>query len=1460
MPLDTGPTKATRERKRRQDEVVRKAAQSNSDWRTKKIQLGSDPYEEMQSKYDELKNTPFTGPEQPDGVMTPMDLLMKIISGPDPNNDPEVKAGRKKPTEILGSGTAEVPFVKDFGKWLHKKGDESGHSTLGNVAEHLFDFIAEGADPSNIDKEGFNLVKHAGLPLSAWLRGNKGKSKGFLHGSPRPFVDKLTGKYNGLIDWTAADVSDLFGRFFHGVDRDSPSGRSWADSFAFGTKNKAKAPNSVVVDPKDYKNVLDLMGPNFDMTDLSHGLGYLKPEIREGFIREWKRSRRNGMSLKERQENLAHNLRDINRDPEAVMRMSGTHDAVKVNDAGTETYALNPHSHVPKALYGRVPLTDATQLKVTRLPESYTGNPENLPVLSAQRKLPSNDLSIPVPRFDAEGNQLGKTKSGFANNLTGKAYEQKLQDAISQQLKKTDPYATPTNYQNWMIEGFGENINLQKYFDENYSDMYNGNLDKFVEDYKRNKPEFDPFTITDHKGKVVQTGMQDVSFKHNDAKSYLGKKVMLPGDTQNFEVSINSDLDVNELQYYIDKGKMPTITGEAVLPKKVTIGQKLKEASEKLNPKKPTGILDKPAYEGSQLTNKDYIDHALTTPGDTIGLTHGPGTYHIFKYHDALSKDELSNMLDKGWKFATDDDVPVWTKELADVHANHNVDSYISAHKNKAALDAPAYPDSHYTNQEMIDDSFMHGDEVVLTGPDGKKLHYYFDSQNGAGKEYLTDKIKNGYHFATWEETAPEQFKPSKQDTPKGDDFELQTPGGVTQGKENVANYLKKMYGDAYAHKTSDEIIEDYSNSLKDFPDIWKGYSLKKSEAPKGWGSIDTKSDSTIDPHAWKSQADNPQVAAMSLESSAKTKKTPQEMEQLIQTAEDLGINWPHVKNYEELEKQVGEALVKSNFAKSVPEPPPVDAKSGPFASSALTKGDDELDQLFNNLTSPEKTDEFAPWDNRPLSGPVGPYSPYPPKPGQANPPVMPWENNNPFDPTNKVSELSQKYPDLATHYGMDSGTEIGSVGTHTSDVLKNYQSQLSPDAIAKASQELGVPDLDKTIADAVALHDIGKGAAVKAGDKTKQHEFTEPMMQMYLQQQGHSPQAIQFVKELFNHDLIGELNQGIGIKSTADVAQALKDKAAKVGVSPQTFMDVQMPLYYADAGSYPFVKDNFMKSSPEGKLSMKNSKTMDELYSMATAQTPEKQFVSSEVIKPGGLQSIIQSKKSPNIYIPQDIEFIKQLGGGHDAKLFNIGGNPHVFKQQKGHRNLQEEYGSKIANMLNPNVPVSERVNLPGFGQGVLQKYIEGAKPINPYVKNLGNLDQADLSESLVHDWVIGNHDAHHENFVKKPNGLIVPIDKGQAFKYWQDERLAPDYHPNAAYGSPKPIYSQLPNETGPYWAVEQAKRVQDEFGSQIQDLTGKFANERWPTDFLTRDLFKNAQQNKLVKLPEDVAKYWEK
>lgn len=94
------------------------------------------------------------------------------------------------------------------------------------------------------------------------------------------------------------------------------------------------------------------------------------------------------------------------------------------------------------------------------------------------------------------------------------------------------------------------------------------------------------------------------------------------------------------------------------------------------------------------------------------------------------------------------------------------------------------------------------------------------------------------------------------------------------------------------------------------------------------------------------------------------------------------------------------------------------------------------------------------------------------------------------------------------------------------------------------------------------------------------------------------------------------------------------------------------------------------------------------------------------------------------------------------------------------------------------------------GGKTGTLQPWVAGGEqlPADPSKWTQAELDS--LVRFHVASWMCSNHDGNPSNILRTPTGGLAPIDHGQAWRYFGEDRLSIDYDPNAAYGNPPPAY----------------------------------------------------------------------
>lgn len=180
--------------------------------------------------------------------------------------------------------------------------------------------------------------------------------------------------------------------------------------------------------------------------------------------------------------------------------------------------------------------------------------------------------------------------------------------------------------------------------------------------------------------------------------------------------------------------------------------------------------------------------------------------------------------------------------------------------------------------------------------------------------------------------------------------------------------------------------------------------------------------------------------------------------------------------------------------------------------------------------------------------------------------------------------------PKLKALYQESLGENIPSVLSHTGGGLQNFLRQF-PFFESRFSHLESDIRIYETLKLALALHDIGKGRAIKAGDKDKQHEFTLPILRQVMTQFNFNEAEIRLAETLVGNDVIGEtFNPRINL-SVETALLKLQDLAVKAEVSPSNFIELQLFFYTVDAGSYSALRAELFVENEQGRLLPKSPK-----------------------------------------------------------------------------------------------------------------------------------------------------------------------------------------------------------------------------------------------------------------------------
>ena len=170
-----------------------------------------------------------------------------------------------------------------------------------------------------------------------------------------------------------------------------------------------------------------------------------------------------------------------------------------------------------------------------------------------------------------------------------------------------------------------------------------------------------------------------------------------------------------------------------------------------------------------------------------------------------------------------------------------------------------------------------------------------------------------------------------------------------------------------------------------------------------------------------------------------------------------------------------------------------------------------------------------------------------------------------------------------------------------------------------------------------------------------------------------------------------------------------------------------------------------------------------------------------------------------------------RQLSGGMHQKvtLTDANGDDWLFKPY-GHKSGQafraeaDRAAAVLAQRLGLPTAEVHAVTMPaghaGFGKlssgggrsvsGSIQRVAPGVKGSLgkgagvTHMEALTGAQRNAVQKEHVFDWLIGNHDGHGENMVILKGNKLQGIDKGQAFKFYGQDRLDIDYNPNSGFG----------------------------------------------------------------------------
>lgn len=172
----------------------------------------------------------------------------------------------------------------------------------------------------------------------------------------------------------------------------------------------------------------------------------------------------------------------------------------------------------------------------------------------------------------------------------------------------------------------------------------------------------------------------------------------------------------------------------------------------------------------------------------------------------------------------------------------------------------------------------------------------------------------------------------------------------------------------------------------------------------------------------------------------------------------------------------------------------------------------------------------------------------------------------------NEIIDFLSRDPRYKVLFESPAGVWEGySIKEHTLMVYAVFAKQFP--AFHRAFQFRANPNvrLLQTLKLAIALHDIGKPYAIRAKDKTRQHEFTIPMVEKAFAHFGFSHAEIRLAKALIGNDILGGVVRGrVG---PGEAKRQLTEQAKLAGMSLVEYAPLQFLFYTIDAASYPSLR-----------------------------------------------------------------------------------------------------------------------------------------------------------------------------------------------------------------------------------------------------------------------------------------------
>lgn len=231
-----------------------------------------------------------------------------------------------------------------------------------------------------------------------------------------------------------------------------------------------------------------------------------------------------------------------------------------------------------------------------------------------------------------------------------------------------------------------------------------------------------------------------------------------------------------------------------------------------------------------------------------------------------------------------------------------------------------------------------------------------------------------------------------------------------------------------------------------------------------------------------------------------------------------------------------------------------------------------------------------------------------------------------------------------------------------------------------------------------------------------------------------------------------------------------------------------------------------------------------------------------------------------------------KHLGGAGQKSIYvDKQGKEYLFKvaaskngsKVEPHRAEVQAAFSAIARKVKPDHPPVGVVTADGK-LGTLYPFI----PAKGHLKGIApsaltDVEKYDVATEHVLDWLGSQHDSHGANLLRTDDGRVVGIDKEQGFKYFPNDKLSIDYHPNSQYGESEPYYNKFWRDWSedkfafdPQTLAAPLKKLEDISPAEYVKTLRPYAESR-AKDSYSKDLFLRQALNRKLTLRRDYEKF---